>query len=303
MMRRDDGCAIAAFVFPAAIVDQDAVEAGLVIRFREQATEALDEAGFEGGGDVARAPDLGCAFGCVGFVLLGKQCRGDGGFADRGFRFAAVEERLDLACRAAGHEELFFGALLHQVAVRPIRVGLDEGPDLARGADAVAIEVPIDQFAGDRIGDLVTQGFGLCDIGDGADGIANADGIVDRGRDVADRRDHGIEAGDAFGFGGGRLRRGDGRRFRLVCRRRARGRVRLSDVGWWCRWWCDRRRRQLHRWRCHRFVERGGRRHGVCRNRETARQLVGAGWLRAELRQVPAKPSRHRRPEWTQSKG
>jgi hypothetical protein len=155
----------AALPLPAAIVEEEPVQAALMVGFAEQRAHAPQKGGLEAGRELELDPSL-LRKGLGQLLRLRIATVGDigacqCGVANGGLRLAAGEEGLDLSRACGTVEKRLLGALGEQAPVWPGRIGVEEGTNLRRRPIAAAIEVPIDELARGRVGELVAPRFSL----------------------------------------------------------------------------------------------------------------------------------------------
>jgi hypothetical protein len=157
----DDGGALVALAGPARVVDQQPVEPALVVGLRQERADKPEKSGLDAGGHVEIDPRLLRQRLGLRLVLVGEIGRCQHAMPDGGPGLGAGKEGLDVARARAGVEQRFLGALGQQAALRPCRIGIQEGANLARRAKSATVEIPVDELAGRRVGDLVPQGLGV----------------------------------------------------------------------------------------------------------------------------------------------
>ncbi len=274
----DDGGALLALTGPAAVIEQKPIEAPLVLGRGQQRSDPLQERGLQAGRDVELGPGLDGE--CLGprLVLVGEMGGRERGEPGRGPGLLVAEERLDVPRACLARQQRLLGALIEQPPVGPVRIGVEEGAHVLRRSVAAAIEVPVDELAPGRIGDLLPHGHGLRHLpsADGGNRLAQAACILGRDRMVADRRDGRVIAGDVLSLLGQRTRQGRRlqRRHRLALGRRlgSRGRGLRGGLGF-------RRRSRFGRGRF-RLNLGGGVLAGCWRTGNDARQQEGGQRLR-----------------------
>ena len=136
----DDGGALVALAGPAAVVEQQAIEAALVVGLGEQPADALEEGRLEARRDVELDPGLLRQRLGLRLVLVGQVRAGQRGEADGGAGLGVGEEGLDLRGAGGAVEQRLLGALGEQPAVGPGRVGVEEGANLRRRAISATVD-------------------------------------------------------------------------------------------------------------------------------------------------------------------
>ncbi len=206
----DDRGTLVALAGPATVVEQQPVEAALVIGLAQQAAEALQEYGLQGSREIVLRPGLdGDRLGTL-LILLGQVGGGHGGQPHARPDLPAGEERLDLGRRRGAVEERLFGSTAQQLPLGPGGVSFEKGANLRCRAKSATVEIPVDELAGRRVGDLVAQRPRVLHLAARRrrDRLAQSAGILGGDGNVADRRDRRIVAGDVLGLIGQRSDQG-----------------------------------------------------------------------------------------------
>ena len=218
----DDGGALVALPGPAAVVQEQTVEPALVLGLGQQRPDPLQECRLQVGGDVVLGPRLDRQHLGACLVLVGKVGGGERAHAGGGPGLLVGEERLDLLGARLARQQRLLGTLIEEVAVGPIGIAVEEGAHLRGRSIAAAVEVPVDELASGRIGDLLADGHGLRhpSAGNRADRLAQAACVLGRDGLISHLGDGRVVARHMIGFLRRPARHGVGGRSTPACYRR-----------------------------------------------------------------------------------